>query len=236
MEVPATSTGILTEIRVGAGEVAPVGAVVAIVAGAAGEPAAKAPAVVDALGAAKAPTKAAPSQNAAAMPVFPSVAATPATPPARVMLDPFREVRTPERNYGPAKLASGAVVTPLARRLAGEAGIDLSRIAAVRPARSHRRPRRSIRHRGLRRAAPRRVRRRRPIASRRSMRRAPTKRCRSTPCGAPSRHGWSKRRRPSRISTSSPMSPSSDSKRCAGKPMPRRCPTRPASRVQAVAQ
>ncbi len=49
------------------------------------------------------------------------------------MLDPFREVRTPERNYGPAKLASGAVVTPLARRLAGEAGIDLSRITPSGP-------------------------------------------------------------------------------------------------------
>src|SRR5499427_3180726 len=37
MEVPATSAGVLTEIRVGPGEVAPVGAVVGIVAGA-GEP------------------------------------------------------------------------------------------------------------------------------------------------------------------------------------------------------
>jgi pyruvate dehydrogenase E2 component (dihydrolipoamide acetyltransferase) len=37
MEVPATSGGTLTEIRVVAGEVAPVGAVVAIVAGAGGE-------------------------------------------------------------------------------------------------------------------------------------------------------------------------------------------------------
>jgi pyruvate dehydrogenase E2 component (dihydrolipoamide acetyltransferase) len=42
-------------------------------------------------------------------------------------------VRTPDRNYGPAKLASGVVVTPLARRLAGEAGIDLSRIVASGP-------------------------------------------------------------------------------------------------------
>jgi pyruvate dehydrogenase E2 component (dihydrolipoamide acetyltransferase) len=49
------------------------------------------------------------------------------------MLDPFREVRTPERNYGPAKLPSGAIVTPLARRLAGEAGIDLGRIAPSGP-------------------------------------------------------------------------------------------------------
>ena len=48
-------------------------------------------------------------------------------------MDPFREVRTPERNYGPAKLASGTVVTPLARRLAGERGIDLSRISGSGP-------------------------------------------------------------------------------------------------------
>ena len=133
MEVPATAAGVLTEIRVGAGEVAPVGAVVAIVAGVAGEPAAKAPAVANALVAAKAPTTAAPPPDAAAMPVVPTAAVTSATPPARVMLDPFREVRTPERNYGPARLASGTVVTPLARRLAGEAGIDLSRLAPSGP-------------------------------------------------------------------------------------------------------
>src|SRR5258707_528295 len=36
MEVPATSAGVLQEIRVAAGEVAPVGAVVAILSGAAG--------------------------------------------------------------------------------------------------------------------------------------------------------------------------------------------------------
>src|SRR5262252_8372614 len=33
MEVPATAAGVLAEIRVGAGEAAPVGAVVAVVAG-----------------------------------------------------------------------------------------------------------------------------------------------------------------------------------------------------------
>jgi len=42
-------------------------------------------------------------------------------------------VRTPERNYGPAKLASGTTVTPLARRLAGERGIDLTRISGSGP-------------------------------------------------------------------------------------------------------
>jgi pyruvate dehydrogenase E2 component (dihydrolipoamide acetyltransferase) len=133
MEVPATAAGVLTEIRVGAGEVAPVGAVVAIVAGAAGEPAAKAPVVANAPVAAKAPMTAAPPPDAATMPVFPAAAVTSATASARVMLDPFSEVRTPERNYGPARLTSGAVVTPLARRLAGEGGIDLSRVVASGP-------------------------------------------------------------------------------------------------------
>lgn len=48
-------------------------------------------------------------------------------------MDPFHAVRTPERNYGPAKLASGTTVTPLARRLAGERGIDLTRISGSGP-------------------------------------------------------------------------------------------------------
>jgi len=48
-------------------------------------------------------------------------------------MDPFREVRTPERNYGPAKTASGAYTTPLARRLAGERGIDLSLVSGSGP-------------------------------------------------------------------------------------------------------
>ena len=46
-------------------------------------------------------------------------------------LDPFFEVRTPARNYGPARLPSGTFVTPLARRLAAQDSIDLSTIASV---------------------------------------------------------------------------------------------------------
>jgi pyruvate dehydrogenase E2 component (dihydrolipoamide acetyltransferase) len=48
-------------------------------------------------------------------------------------MEPFREVRTPERNYGPARLAGGTVTTPLARRLAGEAGIDLTNVKGSGP-------------------------------------------------------------------------------------------------------
>jgi pyruvate dehydrogenase E2 component (dihydrolipoamide acetyltransferase) len=48
-------------------------------------------------------------------------------------MDPFHEVRTPERNFGPARLPGGAFTTPLARRLASERGIDLSRVSGSGP-------------------------------------------------------------------------------------------------------
>ena len=123
MEVPATAAGVLEEIRVEAGEVAPVGAIVAILSGATAAARASEP------GPAPPP----------AVPRTPIVLPTPLSPATTaplarpIMLDPFREVRTPERNFGPAKLSSGVAVTPLARRLAGEAGIDLGRIAPSGP-------------------------------------------------------------------------------------------------------
>ena len=50
-----------------------------------------------------------------------------------IKLDPFFEVRTPDRNFGPARLSGGVTVTPLARRLAAESGIDLSRLSGSGP-------------------------------------------------------------------------------------------------------
>jgi pyruvate dehydrogenase E2 component (dihydrolipoamide acetyltransferase) len=47
-------------------------------------------------------------------------------------MDPFREVRTPEKNYGPANIG-GRQVTPLARRLAAERRIDLANIKGSGP-------------------------------------------------------------------------------------------------------
>lgn len=123
MEVPSTTAGTLTEIRFQVGEVAKVGAVVAVISGsgAAG------------LSPLSTPPKAPPAPpRPAPVAAAPAVHSTPMPRPA-ILMDPFREVRTPERNYGPAKLASGAVVTPLARRLAGERGIDLSRVAGSGP-------------------------------------------------------------------------------------------------------
>ena len=119
MEVPATSAGTLTDIHFQVGDVAKVGAVVAVISGggasASASPAPKAPA--------------APPRAAAAPAPVAQTALKPRTEP----LDPFREVRTPERNYGPAKMPGGAFATPLARRLAGERGIDLTRVSGSGP-------------------------------------------------------------------------------------------------------
>jgi len=119
MEVPATAAGRLAEIRVATGAVVPVGAIVAVIADGSSAPAAPS----------------APQTSAAARAATSSPMVAPAQPmPARaIKLEAFREVRTPERNFGPARLPGGIVVTPLARRLAGEAGIDLSRVTGSGP-------------------------------------------------------------------------------------------------------
>jgi pyruvate dehydrogenase E2 component (dihydrolipoyllysine-residue acetyltransferase) len=117
MEVPSTTAGVLAEIRVPAGEVAPVGAIVAVIAD--GGAAAAPPAVANA--------PSAPQPR----PVPLETAQSAATPP--IKLDPFFEVRTPERNYGPARLPGGRSVTPLARRLAAQRGIDLAKISPSGP-------------------------------------------------------------------------------------------------------
>ncbi|WP_068032198.1 pyruvate dehydrogenase complex dihydrolipoamide acetyltransferase [Rhodoplanes sp. Z2-YC6860] len=130
MEVPSITTGTLSEIRVNAGDVAPVGAVVAIIAGECGATASKPEA--------SAPVAAAPAPSKPALaPVAPARASVQSQPApgnfAYANLDPFFEVRTPSRNFGAAKTTGGTSVTPLARRLAGENGIDLSRVSGSGP-------------------------------------------------------------------------------------------------------
>jgi pyruvate dehydrogenase E2 component (dihydrolipoamide acetyltransferase) len=123
MEVPSTTAGTLTEIHFQVGEVAKVGAVVAVISGAGG---AVSPATVR-------PSGVSPKAPAAPLPAATQVVHSPPMPRPATPMDPFREVRTPERNYGPARLSSGTTVTPLARRLAGERGIDLSRVSGSGP-------------------------------------------------------------------------------------------------------
>jgi pyruvate dehydrogenase E2 component (dihydrolipoamide acetyltransferase) len=132
MEVPATEAGVLNEIRVPAGETAPVGAVVGVI----GDSAGAAP---------SAPAKIAPLATKAS----PAPSASPSRPPTGyetqpepmtalslqrpIKLDPFNEVRTPERNFGTARLFGGVTITPLARRLANETGIDLAKLRGSGP-------------------------------------------------------------------------------------------------------
>jgi pyruvate dehydrogenase E2 component (dihydrolipoamide acetyltransferase) len=148
MEVPSISAGVLAEIRVPEGEIAPVGAVVALIGDAligdaligdaviGGDGAAARP--VAASGAAVAPAKSqelAKAQQPAAK-AQPAKAAAPATETKKtgpVKLDPYNEVHTPERNFGPAQLSNGITVTPLARRLAGEGNVDLTRVRGSGP-------------------------------------------------------------------------------------------------------
>jgi pyruvate dehydrogenase E2 component (dihydrolipoamide acetyltransferase) len=126
MEVPSTATGTLAEIRVAVGAVAPVGAVVAVIS----DPASAAASPPSAVGSALTAPAARSARSST------SVTPTAVTAPAAagpIKLDPFFEVRTPQRNHGPARLAGGRTVTPLARRLAGEAGIDLARLTGSGP-------------------------------------------------------------------------------------------------------
>jgi pyruvate dehydrogenase E2 component (dihydrolipoamide acetyltransferase) len=133
MEVPSTTSGTLTDINFQVGEVAKVGAVVAVISGGSGETA-QSP---------LAPAKAGAQserEKTGAPPKAPIAPARIATPTERQQnaslayphMDPFREVRTPERNYGPAKIG-GVAVTPLARRLAGERGIELAQVKGSGP-------------------------------------------------------------------------------------------------------
>jgi pyruvate/2-oxoglutarate dehydrogenase complex dihydrolipoamide acyltransferase (E2) component len=125
MEVPAITAGTLAAIHVQAGEVAPVGAVVAIIQGSG-----------ETLSLSKPQTPLTPAkagvQGQELGHRFRGDERLERPAPIRQM-EPFREVRTPERNYGPARLPGGTVVTPLARRLAGETGIDLAKVKGSGP-------------------------------------------------------------------------------------------------------
>ena len=108
MEVQAIASGIVSEIRVAAGETVSVGTVLAVLGtGDGAKP---------------------PKANGEAA----------AAPPAR-KLEPFGEVHTPTQSYGKAEGPLGLKVTPLARRLVKEGGLDLAAIAEEVRARGGRR-------------------------------------------------------------------------------------------------
>jgi pyruvate dehydrogenase E2 component (dihydrolipoamide acetyltransferase) len=133
MEVPSTTTGTLSEIRVSAGDIAPVGAVVAVIADGTGAstnaPAKPAASAASAVQAPAAQISRVPQPSMELLQNARSVTID----ELPVKLDPFFEVRTPPHNFGPARLAGGVTVTPLARRLAAENGIDLGKLRGSGP-------------------------------------------------------------------------------------------------------
>ena len=101
IEIQAVVSGRLNEIRVSAGDVAKVGAIVAVIGG-------------------ESPPKAALQPEA-------EQAAAPKAAPWR---DPFEEVSTPKERYGPAKGPGDIRITPRARRLIAQNNVDIVRLAA----------------------------------------------------------------------------------------------------------
>ncbi len=132
MEVPSTVAGTLSEIKVAVDETAPVGAVVAVITEPGAQAVASAPqAKSEQASAAKpapAPQAAAPAQRAAAA----APQSQPTTSYVARKQEPFKEIFTPERNYGPARVG-GVETTPYARRLAAEAGVNLSELRGSGP-------------------------------------------------------------------------------------------------------
>jgi pyruvate dehydrogenase E2 component (dihydrolipoamide acetyltransferase) len=117
MEVPSMDAGPLAEIKVQEGETVPVSSVVAVIGGAGAAP----------------PDDAKVSGAPAATPAAPATGPAPAAAAAvKRELDPFNAVKSPEKNFGPATVG-GAKVTPLARRLAAEKGLDLTRVKGSGP-------------------------------------------------------------------------------------------------------
>ncbi len=128
MEVQALESGTLTEIRAEVGDCLAVGAVVAVI-GEAGQAASQTVSKGAAKSAVPPKPEPAPEHSPARSPA-PAKAASANGAHRHDGFGPFSEVRTPERNYGSAKRLDNLKITPLARRLVEQRGIDLGAIAA----------------------------------------------------------------------------------------------------------
>lgn len=138
-EVPSPAAGFLAEIRVEEDKTVSVGTVVAIISSEApsAAPATPAPTATPAPVTPAAP--AAPSPTATPAPVTPVAPATPATPaPVPATLDQLSNAvetaaptGTPVTSQTPAAVANTGYVTPIVRKLAREADIDLATITGT---------------------------------------------------------------------------------------------------------
>jgi 2-oxoglutarate dehydrogenase E2 component (dihydrolipoamide succinyltransferase) len=129
MEVQATTGGVLSEIRVAAGQTVSVGTVVAVLGDAAARNGGS-----DATGRGTGDA----SRQSAPMAAATATAAAKPNGAARAngtphIMSPFEEVRTPSEGFGPVKGPLGLRITPLARRLMRQGGFDVEAVAqAVR--------------------------------------------------------------------------------------------------------
>src|SRR6478752_3054586 len=101
IEIQAVVSGRLNEIRVSAGDVAKVGAIVAVI-----------------------------GAESQAKPAAKPEAEQMAAPKAAPWRNPFEEVSTPKERCGRAKGPDNIRVTPLARRLIAQNNLDITRLAA----------------------------------------------------------------------------------------------------------
>ena len=119
IEVEAIAAGKLTEIRVRNGGTTKVGNVVAVLGDGAAQPA---------------PVTTPTPVAAPAIVAAPSSGAPPVIRPSCPLL-PFEEVRTPIGRYGKAKIADDIRITPLARRMIAQRGLNLTAISQQAAAR-----------------------------------------------------------------------------------------------------
>lgn len=127
MEVPAVCAGVLTEIRVAAGAVVPVGAVVAVISEPPGADVESPPVAESWAG--PAGVSSGDSSSSGSLGLLPAQPSDRATVTAHPQPRSARVIATsPARNYGAARLPNGTPTTPYARRLAGEANISLAEI------------------------------------------------------------------------------------------------------------
>lgn len=126
MEVQALGAGVLSDIRVAAGETVPVGTVVCVIGGDVVAPKPKAEAAPAAAPAATS------KGNGGAPPPTPMPVVPAAEPVTSGPMDIYHEVRTPTAGFGPAAAtANGVRMTPLARRLAAQQGLDAATLSAA---------------------------------------------------------------------------------------------------------
>ncbi|MFI9309299.1 2-oxoglutarate dehydrogenase, E2 component, dihydrolipoamide succinyltransferase [Streptomyces triculaminicus] len=135
-EIPAPVSGTLLEILVGEDETAEVGAKLAVIGAAGAAPAAAAapaaPAPAAAPAPVAAPAPAAPAPAPAAPAPAPAAPAAPVAAPAPAAPAPAPVApAAPKAPAAAAPATDGAYVTPLVRKLAAEAGVDLTTVAGT---------------------------------------------------------------------------------------------------------